>query len=478
MAAAERLYGRQAAPPPRPGSWLLRGGGVVSASLIFAQAAGWFNGFRLVGVGMVCWAAGSVLTGAAASFGMLAVARTVVGCGEAPLLTITFTFLDDVAPPARKTLWFGVLGLFPVLGSAAGYVLADPLTAALGWRGTFYLQLQLQQQQHAAGPDATSYGSMPYPPAEGGGAYGDAPYDAPEGGPHGGGGGAAAPSAVQQQQRRRHAAGALAGLRRTGRDVAQLFRYPACCLNNFGYAPVQWIIGMVSFWGPKAIKEMFSLQGSGPELVIGAIVVVTGIVGTLAGGWALDVWGSSLRNGFSLQAASVAAALLFLQLAFLGATSYPAFCVLLSLGLLSIFFSQASSYALSMWTVPPPYRPLSQAAIILLQHLLGDVPSPPVAGAIHDATHSWRRSLAAASSYLAVAVVLFTAGALLAASGRARDFREEGDAAPSAEGGGLAGDAERWRQQDSSGGVSGAQGAEGGRVAPGGGARGASDAVV
>lgn len=64
-----------------------------------------------------------------------------VSTGEAPLLTLTFTFVDDFAPPASKSLWFGVLGLFPVLGTAAGYVLADPLTAGLGWRGAFFLMV-------------------------------------------------------------------------------------------------------------------------------------------------------------------------------------------------------------------------------------------------------------------------------------------------------------------------------------------------
>ena len=64
--------------------------------------------------------------------------------GEAPLLTLTFTFVDDVAPPAAKTLWFGVLGVFPTLGVAAGFVAAEPLVAGLGgWRGPFYLEVRV-----------------------------------------------------------------------------------------------------------------------------------------------------------------------------------------------------------------------------------------------------------------------------------------------------------------------------------------------
>ncbi len=56
--------------------------GLCVASLAFAELAKHWNGFRLIGVGMALWAAGCVLTGAAQAYGMLVVARVVVGCGE------------------------------------------------------------------------------------------------------------------------------------------------------------------------------------------------------------------------------------------------------------------------------------------------------------------------------------------------------------------------------------------------------------
>ncbi|KAG2486352.1 hypothetical protein HYH03_014933 [Edaphochlamys debaryana] len=552
--------------------------GMVVSSFLFAALASRFNSFRLIGAGLAAWALGAALTGAAAEYGMLAVARTLTGCGEAPLLTLTFTFVDDVAPPARKTLWFACLGLFPVLGSALGYVLAEPLTQALGWRGAFWLlagcglplagaALALPpvhlaavgggaggrgrgraQRGRAAGAqpgpgpgeeagEQAAYGLLEGGPGAGGagagagahaspsllrhrpaplelvgvgvpgspGSSGPAPSHTPAlsqgqsgqrgrggggGGSRGSGGGegceglrtpltggmansshapsadlgpssgaggrrtppsaasgpACPPGSSHALTPRPHhsdagegGAGAGAGgppvrgwrcvLRRwrsaAAAGAGALLRHPACCLNNFGYAPVQWVFGLVSFWGPKALKEMYGMSGSGPELVIGAVTVASGLAGTLLGGWLLDAAGSSLRNGFALQAASVALALLFLELAFLAAASYAGFCVLLALGLTAVFASQAPSYALSMWTVPPQYRPLSQAQIILLQHLLGDVPSPPVTGALYGVTGSWRTAMGAACSYLVVGVVLFAAGAALAAAGRARDFREE-----------------------------------------------------
>lgn len=42
----------------------------------------------------------------------------------------------------------------------------------------------------------------------------------------------------------------------------------------------------------------------------------------------------------------------------------------------------ASADAMSMWTVPIPNRPAAQAMQVILMHALGDVPSPPIVGAI------------------------------------------------------------------------------------------------
>lgn len=41
------------------------------------------------------------------------------------------------------------------------------------------------------------------------------------------------------------------------RDLKQVVVYPACVCNNVGYAPIQWIFGIVTFWGPKALQDVF-----------------------------------------------------------------------------------------------------------------------------------------------------------------------------------------------------------------------------
>ncbi len=117
-----------------------------------------------------------------------------MGAGEASIITLTGPFIDDVAPPAQKTLWFGVLNLvrpsdfsefcphpepwtsnnvglllllllsrallicaklfgkfyktlrvchaqFPTLGIAGGYIFGGLVGPALGWRYAFWIQV-------------------------------------------------------------------------------------------------------------------------------------------------------------------------------------------------------------------------------------------------------------------------------------------------------------------------------------------------
>lgn len=63
------------------------------------------------GFGFAVWAIGSVGCGLAPKFWILLLCRVIMGAGEASIITLTGPFIDDVAPPAQKTLWFGVLNL-------------------------------------------------------------------------------------------------------------------------------------------------------------------------------------------------------------------------------------------------------------------------------------------------------------------------------------------------------------------------------
>ena len=63
------------------------------------------------GFGFAVWVLGSVGCAFAPTFWVLILCRVVMGAGEASIITLSNPFIDDVAPPAQKTLWFGILNL-------------------------------------------------------------------------------------------------------------------------------------------------------------------------------------------------------------------------------------------------------------------------------------------------------------------------------------------------------------------------------
>lgn len=66
------------------------------------------------------------------------------------------------------------------------------------------------------------------------------------------------------------------------------------------------MLGAYAYWGPKAGAKVFQLAPEGADLKFGAVTVLTGVVGTILGGVALDRVGSSLKNATGICSLSTA----------------------------------------------------------------------------------------------------------------------------------------------------------------------------
>jgi hypothetical protein len=51
---------------------------------------------------------------------------------------------------------------------------------------------------------------------------------------------------------------------------------------------------------------------------------------------------------------------------------------------------QAPSNAVALWSVPPALRPYGMSVLIVMDHLLGDVPSPILLGWLQERVQNWR----------------------------------------------------------------------------------------
>jgi hypothetical protein len=192
------------------------------------------------------------------------------------------------------------------------------------------------------------------------------------------------------------------------------------------------VLGVYAFWGPKAGKRIYQLQGESADVVFGGVTVITGVFGSLFGGLALDALGSTLSNANLVCGVSNIVGLVFALASFLAARSFTAFIILFAFGELALFMMQAPVNAIGMWSVPPALRPLAISMVTVSIHLLGDVPSPPLVGAIQSALEAgkepreadaqWRISMSVISLLLAFSGATFLRGACI--SRRAKDYRK------------------------------------------------------
>jgi MFS family permease len=192
------------------------------------------------------------------------------------------------------------------------------------------------------------------------------------------------------------------------------------------------VLGVYAFWGPKAGKRIFDLAGETADLVFGGVTVITGVFGSLIGGLLLDWLGSTLSNANLVCGLGQLFGLVLLIPAFLWAKNFTLFIVLFALGELGLFTLQAPVAAIGMWCVPTALRPLAISMVTVSIHLLGDVPSPPLVGALQSALEQgktgaqadaqWRITMSVASSLLFLSGCVFLRGSQI--SKAAADYRK------------------------------------------------------
>ena len=317
---------------------------------------------RLLAAGVAIWSLATALGGFARSFTALFAARASVGIGEAAYGTIAPALLADHFPKERRGRVFAIFFAAIPIGSAAGYVLGGLVDARFGWRAAFFMAgipglllallcLGLSDPPRGAqDPDAAPHG----PPVRGAWA-----------------------------------------------SYVHLLRNRPYALTVLGYAAYTFALGGMAFWAPAFLERARGMSRSDATVQFGAIVVVTGFVGTFGGGWLGDWWLKRSRSAYLLVSGwctLLAAPAAFVAFTAPGKSLSMAGIVVTEL---LLFASTGPINSAIVNLVQPGERATAVALSILAIHLLGDVPSPPLIGAISDAT-----SLQAAFRILPVAIAV------------------------------------------------------------------------
>ncbi|KAK9811938.1 hypothetical protein WJX73_001048 [Symbiochloris irregularis] len=350
--------------------------GLLIATFIYNELTKRYNAFRLVGWGFLIWALASVGCGLSTGFYTLLCWRIVMGAGEASIINLTGPFIDDVAPPEHKTLWFGMLGLANPLGTAAGYIFGGAIGPEYGWRSPFFVQavvaLPVILFIFLVEPVSLRMTDNEAPLL--GDAKGEATDEASE----------RAPASKQG----------------TWGDIRVLCRHPVYLLALLANCPNTGVFGAFAYVGPKAAAELFGTKEESIDMVFGAVTIVTSVIATLVGSLLVDGAGSSIKTSMAFCGWSSVVGFLVIEAAFnlpghLGIPySFTAFMALFALGELTIFANTAPTLTVQVWAVPLHLRSLASGLAQVASHVLGDVPYPPLVGFFQDKVlHNWQLTL-------------------------------------------------------------------------------------
>lgn len=321
------------------------------------------RGWIAFGVGF--WSLATVFSGLARSYAQLFAARAAVGIGESCYGAVSPAFVAEHFPKeqrARVLAWFSMA--IPV-GSALGYIAGGLLGNALGWRSAFF------------------FAGIP---------------------------GLALAALALKLRDPRTAETPIAGVRAPGfAEYFALTSNRSLVLCTLAMAAMTFGMGAMAVWMPTYFHRAWALDVGRAGLVFGAVTVVAGLVGSLAGGWLADRrLAKDPAAYFRLSGVGLLCAVPFGALA-VTAPAFPVAAAGLFLAETCAFLNMGPLNAVIVSVTPPRVRSMAFAANIFIIHALGDAASPAIVGLISDAS-SLRSGLLAAVLALGVAGALCLAG--------------------------------------------------------------------
>ena len=327
-------------------------GYLTSAFLIFYTLAAPFVGPLadrysrkvIIALGGIFWSALTLLTAVTHTYTELLIRHTLVGVGEATFVTIAPTFVADLFAEERRGRILGVFYLAIPVGSAAGYLVGGNLAPHYGWRFPFYI---------AAAPGFLL-------------ALGVLFLKEPERGQF--------DSLTETPER-----GTLFGL----------LRNPAFLTSTLGMAAMTFSLGGIQVWMPKFLYSERGYTLAAANFAFGIIIVVDGIVASLAGGWLGDYLLPRMKSSYYLVSAVsmlLGVPVMIVALFVKGPLMMPAIAV----AAFFLLLNTAPLNAAVINSVGAHIRVTAIAVNIFIIHLLGDIPSPTMMGWVAD-----RRSLEA-----------------------------------------------------------------------------------
>uniref|UniRef100_A0A2P2M9V0 Major facilitator superfamily (MFS) profile domain-containing protein n=1 Tax=Rhizophora mucronata TaxID=61149 RepID=A0A2P2M9V0_RHIMU len=399
--------------------------GLLLACPIFASLAKSINPFRLIGVGLSVWTLAVIGCGLAFNFWFIAVCRMLVGVGEASFISLAAPFIDDNAPVSQKTAWLGIFYMCIPTGYAVGYIYGGLVGSHLTWRIAFWGEaimmipfailgfvmkpLQLKgfaptESKKALTSVGTAVSDVQVAEISDGTLTAKEEFDT---------------KSSKDSAKPKDTSVSSNHFSIFMRDMKALLLEKVFIVNVLGYVAYNFVIGAYSYWGPKAGYNIYNMKDA--DMIFGGITIICGILGTIAGGLALDYINSIISNAFKLLSTVTFLGAIFCFTAFCFKSMYV-FLALFAVGELLVFATQGPVNYICLHCVNPSLRPLSMAMSTVAIHIFGDVPSSPLVGVLQDKINNWRETALILTSIFFLAAAIWFIGIFLHSVDR---FNEE-----------------------------------------------------
>lgn len=346
-----------------------------------AWAADRWNRRNIIAAGFAFWSLMTLLTGWVANIWQLAMARFLMGAGEACGLAPSNSIISDLFRKERRALALSIFGT----ASSIAFVVFFPILGAVGeshgWRRMFIVAgapgILLALAFYLTVREPARTGSI-------GRRDGRAPRD---------------PRSILV-------------------DLAVLFRTPAYLFLLAASTFMGLNVFAVSVWTPTFLERVHGLTMGEIASIIGPVRGVFGLAGVLLGGFLIDRlmrraphWRVTLPGLACLLLAPVEVAFLLGEPQWIWLVAFAASAFL-------TLVHQGPLFALVMEVVPGGMRAIAIATLVLFSGLLGQAAGPLIVGAMNDWLGPTLGTEAIRYSMLIVAVTAALAGATILSAGR------------------------------------------------------------
>ena len=303
----------------------------------------------VIGVGVTIWSIATVLTGFARNYAQLFLSRAVVGIGEASYYPAGTSLMSDWFPKEQRARVMSLWGAGSTIGIALGYAGGGYIADVLGWRAAFFI----------AGIPGLLLAFLAFQMRE----------------PLRGAVEKAGPAVARTAEA-------------SFRKFLDLLKIPTLRATIISQTLLFFVLASNAFWLPTVLQRRFEMSSTRAGLLSGAVIVVGGLIGTLAGGWladrrALKSPGAHLETGIvGFLAGAVLIAIAIVSPLNVG--PIPVFVPVFLVTVVCLYLYSGPFTAVAQNVVSPGLRASAVTLLLFIAHVLGDSHAPFDIGYLSD----------------------------------------------------------------------------------------------